>query len=169
MRREFAAKACCLPWICVSVCRSAPRLQFAFYFNPSESRQFLPKREKPSLFSTLWQPTNRRPIRGLRVGSGRIQTPEHDWPFMTISWSFLVSPETDPSHHPDRWNGQFTTYKTALLPAPWRSVSPCRLSASCSVTAISRPQPVTPIWPVTRSMTRLSESQTALRLKFCNS
>ena len=71
---------------------AAARPQILFYFHPSGSRQFLPKHEKPRYFSTLWQYANHRPIPGLHVGSGRIQTADHDWPFMSLLSEFRTLP-----------------------------------------------------------------------------
>ena len=52
---------------------SRPAGNAAFYVHPSGSRRFLQEREKPSLFSMLWQSPNRRPIPGLHPGRGEIQ------------------------------------------------------------------------------------------------
>ena len=71
----------------------APLVTLHFMLIRQDSRQFLPESEKASFFSVLWRCVNRRPISGLRVGSGRMQTGDHDCPFMTFSSEFGALPE----------------------------------------------------------------------------
>jgi len=47
-----------------------------------DSQRFLPRPEHPRCFRMLRGHSNRRPISGLRAGSGWISTADHDWPFV---------------------------------------------------------------------------------------
>ena len=77
--------------------------------------------KQPIFFSMLWQYANRRPIPGLRLGSGRMQTADHDCPFMTLSSEFGAPPAFHRTQVLHRSTTQLTNHGTPSRPVRWRS------------------------------------------------
>ena len=98
----------------------------AFYFLRQDSGNSCRGSKNPISFSMLWQCAYRRPIPGLRVGSGRMQTADHDCPFMTLSSEFGAVPAFHLTQVLHRSIAQLTNYGDPSRPARWRSGRPCR-------------------------------------------